>query len=49
MPCAKFGWNVMEKTKIWKVYRQTDSETDRRTTGDQKNLILAFGSSELKF
>ena len=32
-----------KKMKMWKVYRQTDGQTDRRrTTGDQKKAHLSF-------
>ena len=28
-----------KKMKMWKVYRQTDGQIDRRTTGDQKSSL----------
>ena len=41
---VKIGPVVLEKIKMWKVYRQTDRRTDRqkdgrRTSGDQKSLL----------
>ena len=46
---VKIGPVVLEKKlKMWKVYRQTDEQRDkRRTIGDQKSA-LNFRSGELK-
>ena len=48
---VKIGPMVLEiQSKIGKVYRQTDGQTDRQTTDDRRSekLTLAFSSGELK-